>query len=58
LTVITNTKQDGISAIGRAFAIAQEEREDSIESEYSFEELLSEGEIRQYAMNLGEVEWH
>lgn len=58
LTVITATKHAGLSALGKAFAIAQEEREDSVSSEYSFEELLAEGSVRQYAMSPGEVEWH
>jgi hypothetical protein len=57
LTVLTLTKEKGISAIEKDFEFAQQERQDSVQSLYNFKDLLEEGQVRQYHMNTDKVEW-
>lgn len=57
LTVITLNAQEGISALRQEFCKEQQRRGQELQSNYTFEQLLSGGDISQLKMPLGKVEW-
>jgi len=56
LTVVTENAEDGLIAINKEFNRAQKERGE-FKSEYSFNELVTGGDVHQTELEINKVEW-